>query len=137
MIKKIFILLLLSGLIQSCSDKKDARPLTSLDTGRKFIRASLDGDFKDAESVLLKDSQNTQLFESYKMYYSRLPEQKKNNYRDASYTINKFTDIDDSTTIINYSNSYMNKPMEIKIVKTRKEWEVDFKYTYSGNLPIN
>lgn len=126
------------GTMYSCSEKKDARPATALDTGREFIRASLDGNFTAAEALLLKDSQNTQLFESYKLYYNRLSQEKKNNYKSASYTINKYEDINDSTTIINYSNSYMNKPMEIKVVKIPgNEWDVDFKYTYSGNLPIN
>lgn len=137
MAQKIILFLFLLGMVYSCSEKKPARPATALDTGREFIRASLDGNFKNAEALLLKDSQNIQLFESYKMYYNRLPEEKKNNYKKASYNINKYADLDDSNTIINYSNSYMNKPMEIKVVNSNKEWNVDFKYTYSGNLPID
>jgi hypothetical protein len=31
----------------------------------------------------------------------------------------------------------MKKPMEIKVVRVNKEWKIDFKYTTSGNLPIN
>jgi hypothetical protein len=27
--------------------------------------------------------------------------------------------------------------MEIKIIRQTNEWNVDFKYTYSGNLPID
>ena len=136
--QKILICLFVLGTIYSCSEKKEARPATALDTGREFIRASLDGNFTGAEALLLKDSQNIQLFESYKMYYNRLSQEKKNNYKSASYNINKYEDANDSTTIINYSNSYMNKPMEIKVVRNHNnEWGVDFKYTYSGNLPIN
>ena len=71
------------------------------------------------------------------MYYGRLSDEKKKNYKSASYEINKYLDLDDSTTIINYSNSYMHKPMEIKVVRRNKEWGIDFKYTYSGNLPID
>ncbi|MEJ7627773.1 MAG: hypothetical protein WKF35_12990 [Ferruginibacter sp.] len=137
MFQKVIALLLFTGLIYSCSENKTIRPTTSLDTGREFIRASLDGNFVIAQELLLKDSQNMQLFESYKLYYDRLPQDKKNNYKNASYTINKYSDIDDSTTIINYSNSYMNKPLEIKVVRSNAIWNVDFKYTYSGNLPIN
>ena len=66
-----------------------------------------------------------------------LPEEKRKKYKEASYNINKFEDVNDSTAIINYSNSYMNKPMEIKLVRANKIWAVDFKYTFSGNLPIN
>jgi hypothetical protein len=46
-------------------------------------------------------------------------------------------EVNDSTTVINYSNDYMNKPMEIKVIRSNNEWKVDFKYTYSGNLPID
>lgn len=51
--------------------------------------------------------------------------------------INKYADENDSTTIINYSNSFINRPMEIKVVKTGGDWWVDFSYLSSGNLPIN
>ncbi len=120
----------------SCNSPKKNLPETALDTGREFIRASLDGDFESAENLLLKDTQNLQLFDSYKQLYGNLPADKKRGYKEASYTINKFLEVDDSTTLINYSNSFMNKPMEIKLVRIQKSWNVDFKYTYSGNLPI-
>jgi hypothetical protein len=137
MIKKTLVLLISIILIYSCNNETEQRPATALDTGRSFIRASLDGDFKKAEVLLLKDTQNIQLFESYKMLYERMPAEKKKNYKSASYEINKYLDVDDSTTIINYSNSYMNKPMEIKVVRREKIWSIDFKYISSGNLPIN
>lgn len=137
MLKKTFAIVLSLVLLYSCNNKEEHKPVTALDTGRSFIRASLDGDFKTAEKLLLKDTQNLQLFDSYKMYYERLSAEKKKNYKAASYEINKYLDVNDSTTIINYSNSYMNKPMEIKVVRKNKEWSIDFKYTYSGNLPID
>lgn len=135
--KKIVTFLSLLFLFTACNSPKKALPETALDTGREFIRASLDGNFETAEPLLLKDTQNLQLFDSYKQFYSNLPEEKKRSYKEASYTINKFMEVDDSTTLINYSNSYMNKPMEIKLVRINKIWNVDFKYTYSGNLPID
>ncbi|MBC7936937.1 MAG: hypothetical protein H7Y86_16440 [Rhizobacter sp.] len=135
--KRYFPVLLLMLACTSCSPKKDMVPKTAMEAGTTFIRASLDGDFKTAEPLLLNDTANHQLFDSYKDFYSKLPEEKKKKYKEASYNINKFEDINDSTAIINYSNSYMNKPMEIKLVRAAKVWTVDFKYTYSGNLPIN
>lgn len=137
MARKILAGLLLLAVFISCNNEKEDNPATALDTGRAFIRASLDGNFEAAEKLLLRDSQNIQLFDSYKMYYGRLSDEKKKNYRSASYEINKYLDADDSTTIINYSNSYMHKPMEIKVVRQNKSWQIDFKYTYSGNLPID
>ena len=134
---RIIYFFLLTVCFGACSSNEKKIPDTALDAGREFIRASLDGNFKKAEILLLKDTENLQLFESYKQFYSNLPLDKKSNYKKALYTINKYVDTDDSTTLINYSNSYMNKPMEIKLVRINKNWQVDFKYTYSGNLPIN
>ena len=136
MYRKILIPVVLL-ILSACSSPKKEKPATSLETGREFIRASLNGDFKTAETLLLKDKENEQLFESFRKYYDRMPEDKKQHYKAASYEINKYVDIDDSTTIINYSNDYMKKPMDIKIVRKNKEWLIDFKYTYSGNLPID
>lgn len=134
--KLIFLFLLPIVLFFSCTSNTEKSPQTALDTGRDFIRASLDGDFKKAEALLVKDTQNVQLFASYKTYYDRLPAEKKQNYKSAIYTINKYEDVNDSTSIINYSNSFMRKPMEIKLLRINKVWGVDFKYTYSGDLPI-
>ena len=136
MIKKIFFVTLVSTLLIQCKQKEIDKPETALDAGRAFIRASLDGNFKDAETLLLKDSQNVQMFSSYKTFYDRLPGDKKNHYKKASYTINKYQDVNDSTTIINYSNDYMKKPMEIKVVRIQQEWKVDFKYITSENSPL-
>jgi len=134
--KRIVFSLIITILV-SCTSETKTTAVTALDTGRDFIRASLNGEFDNAEKLILKDDQNVQLFQSYKSYYGRLPAEKKQQYRNASYEINKYLDVDDSTTIINYSNSYMNKPMDIKLVRKDKHWLVDFKYTYSGNLPID
>ncbi len=138
MARSILVLLTSLILIYSCNnEKKDSIPTTSLEAGRAFIRASLDGDFSRAENLILKDTQNIQIFERFKSFYAKLPVENKKGYKEAGYTINKYDDINDSTTIINYSNDYMNKPMEIKVVRENKEWKIDFKYTYSGNLPID
>ena len=137
MIKNIFIACTLSFSFTQCKQKEMQKPETALDAGRAFIRASLDGNFKDAENLLLKDSQNVQMLSSNKTYYNRLSQEKKIHYKKASYTINKYQDANDSTTIINYSNDYMKKPMEIKVVWDHNEWKIDFKYITSENTPLN
>ncbi len=131
-----FVLVSLLALITSCNSKKE-NPSTALDVGREFIRASLDGDFKDAQQFLKQDEANKEFFESYKAYYKRLTPEDKKKYKEASYEINNLLDLNDSTVIINYSNTYMKKPMEIKVIKSNNNWSVDFTYTASGNLPIN
>jgi hypothetical protein len=113
----------------ACNEKTVNKPNTAMDVGRDFIRTTLDGDFKNAEVLLCKDSQNIQTFDSYKNFYDRLPADKKLAYKKASYTINTVQDLNDSTSIIDYSNSYMNEPIKIKLVKQNNIWCVDFKYT--------
>jgi hypothetical protein len=68
MIKKILLIFFSVVLVISCKDEKKQNPTTALDTGRTFIRATLDGDMPVAEQLILKDTQNQQLFDSYKVY---------------------------------------------------------------------
>jgi hypothetical protein len=126
---KTFAGILLFTMLISCNTQTDQRPSTATDTGREFIRATLDGDFKKAEALLLNEPQNIQLFDSYKEFYGHLSGQQKQAYKNASYNINSFTDLNDSVSVINYSNSYMQKPMNVKLVRKEKIWYVDFKYT--------
>ncbi len=125
----IAALVIAGGLVTACNNKPADKPATATDAGRDFIRATLDGDFKTADALLLDDEHNRELFASYKSFYDHMPEDKKQAYKKASYNINTFTDVNDSVSLINYSNSYMNQPMNIKLVKKNSEWKVDFKYT--------
>ncbi len=128
--KKTLILFCCCIIFFACSNNTDQkRPSTSLDTGREFIRATLDGDVEKAETFILKDTQNIRLFASYKDFYKKLSPVQKNSYKKSSYIINRYNDVNDSTTIINYSNDYMNKPMDIKLVKIDKIWNIDFAFT--------
>ena len=61
--KVVLFLLILSG-FAACNQKQAETPDTALDTGREFIRASLNGDFEKASALILSDSQNVQLFDS-------------------------------------------------------------------------
>lgn len=131
----IFCFVLLA--CNACSNNENDYPQTAMDTGRTFIRASLDGDFESAEKLLMPEAENKEMFNTYVSYYKKMPEETKANYKKASFEINEFLELNDSTTIINYSNSYMNKPMEIKVIRANSRWQVDFTYTTSGNLPIH
>ena len=132
--KKIVLLLFVTISLIACNNNNPKRPATAVETGTQFIRATLDGNFKAAEVLLSKDAQNTAMFESYKTFYERLPQEKKQAYKKASYTINTLTDQNDSTTVINYSNSYMKQPMNIKVLKSDNVWSVDFKYTSADTI---
>jgi hypothetical protein len=36
--------------------------------------------------------------------------------------------------IVNYSNSFKKKQMPVKVIKRNGTWQVDFNYTFTGNL---
>jgi hypothetical protein len=133
----IFFTVIMVVLISCNEQAENKRPTNSMDVGRNFIRATLDGDFVTAEDLLMKDSLNMQTFQTYKNYYKTiLSADVKQGYKKASYNINKLEDVNDSTVIINYSNTYMNKPENIRIVKRDKIWSVDFKYTTGDTTSI-
>ncbi|UAY51142.1 hypothetical protein [Ferruginibacter albus] len=127
--KKYIIPFFAALFILSCSSKKE-RPTTALDTGRAFIRATLDGDFDEAKTLLYSaDTGNVQLFDLYKMQYERSSGADKNSYKSADIIVNTYNDLNDSTAIINYANSYKKTPLEIKVIKKSGLWQVDFKHT--------
>jgi hypothetical protein len=120
------ILICLTACQQKTSDKKIE---TALDAADVFIRTTLDGEFKKAEPLVVPTELNKAMFERYETFYSSLSPAVKQGYKQASYNINTLTDVNDSTTIINYSNSYMNKATNLKVVKQNNQWLVDFSYT--------
>jgi hypothetical protein len=119
-------------LFSSCNSKTEKLPDTAMDTGREFIKSSMIGDFKMAETFIYHDAENLSLFNVFKTFYIRMPEDKKLKYQKATYEINEFKEPNDSTTFINYSNDYMKKPMEIKLIKVKQVWYVDFKHNYTS-----
>jgi hypothetical protein len=121
----------------SCSNKGDEyhNPENALDAGREFIDQSLKGRFSTAKKYMLLDEENEYWLNKTSENYNRYTEQDKAGFSKASINISEVSDVlPDSVTIINYSNSYRNRPQKIKVVKYKGAWVVDFKYTFSGNL---
>ncbi|HEY8388749.1 MAG TPA: hypothetical protein VIK74_09105 [Parasegetibacter sp.] len=130
-------LLLCSAIWLSNCKPKDADPEKAdnpLDAGREFIRASLDGSYNRAYFYTLKDSLNEELLQRWRESYQQIPREERENYSQASIIINKVENVNDSITIINYSNSYKKTPLDLKVIRYKPdEWLVDFKYTFSGD----
>ncbi|MBU3714486.1 MAG: hypothetical protein FGM46_06005 [Ferruginibacter sp.] len=133
--KILFLAVCTALLYFSCSDKKIKAPENAMETGTTFIRYILDGEFEDAKPLLLNDKENNEIFTRYKQYYERLNSNTKAQMK-RPYNVNKFEELNDSVSILNYKNEIMNKPMDIKIIRKNNVWLIDFKYSYSGNLPI-
>ncbi|MDQ6757195.1 MAG: DUF4878 domain-containing protein [Bacteroidota bacterium] len=126
-----FMFLFFISCNQSSKTKKNTDPL---ETGREFIDASLKGNYDYAKMYLLPDSTNIMYFDRYKDFDKNMNENEKKGYKNANIIINSAENISDSEMIINYSNTFKNKPSKIRVIKKNNEWLVDFKYTFLGNM---
>lgn len=111
-------------------------PEDPLDAGREFVRATLDGNFERAALYVNNDPEDKDLFVRYENFMKHQPKEIKLQFKSASIIIHNVKNDSDSVSYMNYSNSYTNKPMDLKIVKQANKWRVDLSYTFSGNLPV-
>jgi len=118
----------------ACKQQR-TRPDDALETAREFVRSSLDGDYKWANELLLKDSVNSYELEVLeKKYNTQMSAAEKEGYKKSSIIIHSVENASDSVVIVNYSNSFKNKPLPLKVVKKDGKWQVDLNYTFTGNL---
>ena len=133
--KKILSASFLLFILAACnnSPENQAPPAESendLDAARTFIRSSLDGNMDEAMKYLLKDSTNLQYFELFENKYNQLDRETKRSYRESSINIHDTKKLNDSTSVIIYSNSYRNDKDTLKLVLQNHNWLVDLKYLF-------
>ncbi len=132
--KTIYILLLYVSFF-SCKQPEGFHEAEDpMDAGREFLRSVLDGDFEKASLYVLDNAEDKELLERYKGYMKNQPQKERLNLKSSSIIINKIVNVNDSVTIINYSNSYSMKPTDLKVVLSDKKWRIDFSYTFSENM---
>lgn len=135
--KQVFILLVMLSATLACSEPEGfKKPEDPLDAAREFIRAVMDGDYEEAELYLLSEAEDIELFNRYEKYMKKQPLKERLALKSASIIINKIESVNDSICLINFSNSHSMKPTDLKVIKEKDDWKVDFSYTFSGNLPI-
>lgn len=127
---KSFIILLLITACSSCNNKGTV-PNTDIDVARAFIKDVLENNFAEAKSLVLDENINNQYFDlSRKNFESKNKEELK-KYKEADIIINELKNINDSVTIVDYSNSYKREMHnEVKVVKVNGQWLVDLKHTF-------
>ena len=132
--KRILLLLAVIVAVASCKQERE-RPTEALDTAREFIRSSLDGDYDWARELMIKDSLNLyELDLIEKKYKDEMSKKDKEGYKGSSIIIHSVDNVSDTVVIVNYSNSYKKKQMPVKVIKRDGLWQVDFNYTFTGNL---
>jgi hypothetical protein len=129
---QISTLLILFACNNSPNEPEVIKPENGMDAAGKFLRAALDGDYKKARTYLVNDSTNNQIIDIYeKDYNNSLPPEDKKAYKTASIRFLKEThEVNDSTTIVHYSNSYKNRPDSLKIIKVNGQWFIDLNFTF-------
>jgi type IV secretory pathway component VirB8 len=130
----LFAFLILQLFFWGCNNSDQTTPAKSendIDAARNFIQSALAGDYKKAKTYLLNDSLNQQYIDAFERNYNqRMSAEDKMGYREASINIHLVKPLNDSTTIVNYSNSFKNKNDSLKVVRISGQWLVDLKYSF-------
>jgi hypothetical protein len=134
-----FLLLFLAAC--NDADKKTdetPKPENEMDAAAKFLRAALDGDYRKAKTFLVKDSTNQQMIDIYEWNYNnRMTPEDKKEYKKASIRFLKETHaVNDSVTIVHFSNSYKDKNDSLKVIRTNGQWFIDLNFTFQNNDSI-
>ena len=120
--------------LSSCSNNKSV-PNTDIEVARAFIKDILENDFKEAETLILKEETNNQYFDLFKKQFESKSQAELESYKNADIIINEISNVNDSVSIVNYSNTFKrDKSNKVKVVRVNGQWLVDLKYTFSGNL---
>lgn len=134
---KCFLLFLALLPMISCNnsnDQKTGQAESDLDAASMFIRAALDGKYDEARQMMLPDSTNQNRMDITERSYSHMSRADQRSYRESTIHIFDTRKVNDSTTVVIYSNSFRNKQDSVKVIRRDGKWMVDFKYTFEGTL---
>lgn len=131
--KLLHIVLLLMVVTSACREKYTTAT-DALDAGRQFIDACLKGDFDRASFYMVQDAENQKDLLKIKRDYLAKSEDQRLQYENASLIILEDATLNEETHIINYQNSYDKITRKVKVKKLNGVWQVDFAYTFNGNL---
>lgn len=129
--KKILFASAFVLLLAACGGEDEKAADTDLNVATNFIQSALKGDFRTAEKYMVDDSLNKEDLATVARLNERLTKDEKEAYRGASIRIHENRKINDSATIISYSNSYRQKVDSLKVVRINGKWLVDFKYIFN------
>ncbi|HEY2721195.1 MAG TPA: hypothetical protein VGI82_05700 [Chitinophagaceae bacterium] len=133
-IVSIFTSLLLFACNQSDKNANEGKSDSDLDAARNFLDAALKGDFKTAVTYMLQDSANLSYLSMSERIYKGARSGEKDSLRTASLRFYETKQVNDSTTITLFSNSYKNKKNNLKLIRKNGQWLVDLKYLFQRDV---
>jgi hypothetical protein len=132
--KNVFSSLLLLFLLWRCGSNDtsaNSKPEDDVDAARMFIRAALDGNYKQARKLIVADSSNVQLLDNLeRAYLQNSDAMEQRGYRESAIRIHDTKKLNDSSSVIVYSNSFKNKRDSVKAVRQGNDWLIDLKYSF-------
>ncbi len=117
---------LLLALVIACSTPtKNFPPAgSSIEAGRSYVEACLQGDFEKATAYAAPTQSMKIHTANTEKNYRDLDKEGRSNFRQASIIILGITDQDSLHTQMNYQYSLDNKPRQVEIEKTNGKWLV-------------
>ena len=123
-------------LLIACNNDEEAKTQSDndMDAARNFLDAALKGDYKDASAYMLKDSANLEYLNVTERSYQRLSSDEKSGLKAASLRFFDTKQVNDSTTVTIFANSYKNDKDTLRIVRANGRWLVDLKYLFEHGM---
>ena len=127
---QFFIVFTFIFVLLSCNNKPNY-PSTDIGVANAFIKDILENDYKDAKIFVLDEEMNNQYFDLSKKEFGAKTKEELKLYRGADVVINEIKQLNDSVTIVNFSNSYRKTiKNEVKVVRFNDKWRIDLKHTF-------
>lgn len=115
--------------LSACESQKDI-PNTDIEVASAFVKYILQNDFKDAEKLVLPGEANEQYLSLFKKFFEAKSAEELKQYKEADFVVNEIIPVNDSVTVVDYSNSYKRtEKSKLKVVKLNGQWLVDLKDT--------
>jgi hypothetical protein len=128
----LLFLFLLCFFVACKSKDKDGsgKSENNIDAARNFIRSALDGKFEDARTFMVPDSVNNNYMDVAERSFNNAAQPVKDSFRTSTIIIHSVKDLNDSTSVITFSNSYKKEKDDLKVLKVKNQWLIDLKYLY-------
>jgi hypothetical protein len=97
---------------------------TSIEAGRNYLEACLQGDFEKAVAYAATSETMKSQTATTEKNYRNLDKEGRSSFRQASIVILDITDEDSLHTRMNFQYSLDKKPRQIEIEKTNGKWLV-------------
>ena len=101
-----------------------------LDAGREFIDACYKGDFERARFYMLPEDSNAVFLKKNETAFREKDKEQRQLLRLASINIKLVTEPNDSTVLMEYSNSADTASQKLYVLRQNNQWLVDYKKSF-------